>query len=264
MRALAGVSLAVAGLLLVLPARGETLEEGLARAVTQLEADRIEEALATLEALADRGSVHPDASFTRGVAYARRARSKDAAPGDLGRAAAGFEETLALRPGDEEARAALTIVRGEVARRRSHRGKDEVSVGSPPDRLLVELATERVWAILAACSSLAFALGLVLRRRPPGPARVAGVLGVPLGILGLAIFVPATWWSGVLARQRGVGVVVAPELTLTDDAGVRTDAPVVPEASRLEVGPAEDGRLPIRWGSYEGWAPVGAIRRLAR
>ncbi len=245
-------------------ARAEPIAEGLTEAVAELESGKQEEAIATLEALADRGFAHPDVAFTRGLAYAQRARGKGAVPGDLGRAAAGFEEALLLRPDDEEARASLAIVRGEVARRRSHRGKDEVSVGNPPDRLLVELATERVWAALAACSSLTLALGLLLRRRPAGPAHVAGVLAVPLGILGVLLFVPATWWAGVLARERGVAVVVAQELTLVDRAGVRVDAPVVPEAARLEVGPAEDGRVPIRWGSYEGWAPIGAVRRLAR
>lgn len=243
----------------------ETNEELFARAAAALEKDDTEAAVTALEALADRGFVHPDASFDRGVAYARRARSPHPQPGDLGRAAAGFEEARLLRPDDQAALAALEQVRGDVSRRRSHRGKDEIAVGDPPDRLLCELATPRTWAILALASSLVLSLGLWLRRRPHGPARVTGVLALPLGALGLALFAPAAWWSGVLEHDRGLGVVVATEVFLADDAGTRVDAPTVPEGSRLEVGePGGEGRIRVRWGSYEGWAPVSSIRKLAR
>lgn len=234
-----------------------------ARIADALQHGRDDEAIAGLEALADRGVMHPDASFDRGIAYARRARGRTAAPGDLGRAAAGFEEALRLRPGDVDAAAALEVVRGEVARRRARRGKDEVSVGDPPDRLVTGLASERTWALLAIVSSLVLAAGLVLRRRGGGPWHVAGSLAVPLGALGLCVFTPATWWAGVLTHERGIGVVIAPEVTLSNDEGQRTDAPVVPEAARVEVGRVADGRVRVRWGSYEGWAPLGSVRRIA-
>jgi hypothetical protein len=239
-------------------------EDEYTRVADALQHGRDDEAIAALEALADRGVVHPDASFDRGIAYARRARGRSAAPGDLGRAAAGFEEALGLRPGDVDAAAALEVVRGEVARRRARRGKDEVSVGDPPDRLVTGLASERTWALLAVVSSLVLAAGLLLRRRGSGPWHVAGSLAVPLGALGLCAFTPAAWWAGVLTRERGVGVVIAPEITLTNDQGQRTDAPVVPEAARVEVGRVADERVRVRWGSYEGWAPLGSVRRIAR
>ena len=57
-------------------------------------------AIDDLEHLADRGFVHPDASYDRGVAYVMRVRGGAERPGDLGRAAAGFEEALLLRPHD--------------------------------------------------------------------------------------------------------------------------------------------------------------------
>lgn len=251
----------------------DTDEELFARAAAALEAEDVESAITALESLADRGFVHPDASFDRGIAYARRARGPRPQVGDLGRAAAGFEEARLLRPDDASAAAALEQVRGEVSRRRSHRGKDEIAVGDPPDRLLVELATPRAWAALALASSLVLSFGLWLRRRPPGPARVTGVLALPLGALGLALFAPAAWWSGVLVHDRGFGVVVASEVLLTDDGGARVDAPNVPEGARVEVGGSGaegggerggEGRVRVRWGSYEGWAPTASIRKLAR
>lgn len=244
-------------------AAAEPIDERAARAAEAITAGREDEAIAILEALADRGVAHPDVSFDRGLAYARRARGRAAQPGDLGRAAAGFEEALRFRSTDVDAAAALETVRGEVARRRARRGKDEVSVGDPPDRLIVGLLPEIGWAALAMLSSLVLALGLVLRRRPPGPWRVAGHLAVPLGALGMLLFTPATWWAGVLGRERGIGVVIAPEIMLLDPGGARVDAPVVPEAARVEVGPAEADRVRIRWGSYEGWAPRDAVRTLA-
>jgi hypothetical protein len=244
----------------------QTSDEALfAQAAAALAADDPDAAITSLEALADRGFVHPDASFDRGLAYARRARGAKPQPGDLGRAAAGFEEARLLRPGDAAASTALENVRGEVSRRRSQRGKDEIAVGDPPDRLLVELASQRVWAALAAASSLVLSLGLWLRRRPAGPARVTGVLALPLGALGLALFAPAAWWSGVLAHQRGLGVVTVSEVVLVTARGKRVDAPAVPEGARVELGRAgTEGRVRVRWGSYEGWAPAASIRKLAR
>src|SRR6478752_396324 len=70
------------------------------------------EAIDQLELLADRGFVHPDASFNRGVAYLGRARGATARPGDYGRAIAGFSEALALRPEDSSAADALATARG--------------------------------------------------------------------------------------------------------------------------------------------------------
>ena len=53
-------------------------------------------AIDTFEALADQGFVHPDASYDRGIAYVMRFRARGDKAGDLGRAAAAFEETLRM------------------------------------------------------------------------------------------------------------------------------------------------------------------------
>ena len=44
-----------------------------------------------IEALADQGFVHPDASYDRGLAYVMRYRAVAARPGDLGRLPGGDE-----------------------------------------------------------------------------------------------------------------------------------------------------------------------------
>ena len=81
MSRIAGVLLGLGLSMLAGAARAEPLAEGLAEAVTALEGGKQDEAIATLEALADRGFAHPDVAFTRGLAYAQRARGKGALPG---------------------------------------------------------------------------------------------------------------------------------------------------------------------------------------
>ena len=122
------------------------------------------EAVETFEALADRGFVHPDASFDRALSYLGRVRAGVEKPGDLGRAAAALEETLLGRPDDRDAESALELVRAEVARRRARSG-EPADVESRPtlERAVVGLASEGTWSILAALSSALLTLGLVLR-----------------------------------------------------------------------------------------------------
>src|SRR4051794_40162999 len=69
-----------------------------AEGVAALERGAVTEAVDRFELLADRGFVHPDASFDRAAAYVERARSAQAQPGDLGRAAAALAEVLELAP----------------------------------------------------------------------------------------------------------------------------------------------------------------------
>ena len=142
-------------------------------------------AIDTFEALADQGFVHPDASYDRGVAYVMRYRAHADRPGDLGRAAAAFEEALLLRPGDRDADVALDLVRAEVTRRRARHARDAIDVRPTLDRVVVGLAGEETWGLAAFAASLALALGLVLRPRA-GRAHIAGSILVPTAIVALA------------------------------------------------------------------------------
>src|SRR5262249_37593471 len=141
-------------------------------------------AIDAFEALSDRGYVHPDASFDRGLAYVMRVKAHAERPGDLGRAAAAFEETLRMRPNDSDADALLDQVRAEVTRRRSRRAKDTVDVRPTLDRMLVGLAAETTWSALALAASVLLAVGLLLRRRS-GNAHVVGSVLVPTALLAL-------------------------------------------------------------------------------
>jgi hypothetical protein len=98
-------------------------EQLLETAAAEIAAGQLDSAIGRLEAAADGGDVHPDAAFSRGVAYLRRALSDRAKPGDYGQAIAGFREALLLRPADGEASLAVEQTRLLVARRSANQGE---------------------------------------------------------------------------------------------------------------------------------------------
>ncbi len=258
-------ALLLAALLVALaPARAradERPEEAFAQAAAALQKGEYGAAIETFEALADQGFVHPDASYDRGVAYVMRVRAKAERPGDLGRAAAAFEETLLLRPDDRDADAALDLVRAEVTRRRARHTKEAVDVRPTLDRMLVGLAGEETWGLAAFAASLALALGLVLRPRA-GRAHIAGSILVPTAIVALAALVPLAWGAHVLARSTRPGVIVASEVYLSDAEGRAIGGDPVPEAARVEAGDRKGGLVHVRWGAAEGWVPAADVRVL--
>jgi tetratricopeptide (TPR) repeat protein len=222
---------------------------------------RFEEAIDRLEAHADRAPAHPDASYNRGLAYLARVRAGAERTGDLGRAAAAFEEALLMRRGDPEAERALELCQAEIARRRARRGKDAVIARPPLDRALVGLAGERSWGIAAAASSAALAVGLGLRRFARGAAHLGGTVLAPLGAALLLAFVPLYHGARHLRLTTRPAVLVA-ETHLTDEAGVSQGGEPLPEGARLEVIERRGRLFEIRYGAVTGWAPSSAVRLL--
>lgn len=223
-------------------------------------------AIDTFELLADRGFAHPDASYNRGIAYVTRVREGADRPGDLGRAAAAFEEALRLRPGDADADRALDLVRAEITRRRSRRAVEAVDARPTLDRVIVGLASERTWAAAALLASLLLSLGVVLRRRPAGPAHVAGSVLAPTALVALFALVPLTYAARHLRLTTRAGVVVVPEVRLLDEGGRALPAAAqspIPEGASVEVGGRSGGLAEVRWGATEGWVPASSIRMLA-
>lgn len=251
--------LAIAG-----PARADTVspEQRFSEGVEALEGGDYRTALFAFEALADRGYYHPDVSFNRGLAYVMRVSENAGRPGDLGRAAAAFEESLRMRPDDEATERALDLVRAEVTRRRSRSAKDAVEVRPTLDRMVIALATERSWGIAALIASLLLALGLILRTRPPGRLHVTGSVLAPTALLAVLILAPITWAAGELRRTKRAGVVVVSEVHLTDADGKSLGGPALPEAALVEVGDHHEANVHVRWGPTQGWVPVGSVQIL--
>ncbi|HEU4533928.1 MAG TPA: hypothetical protein VFS00_07415 [Polyangiaceae bacterium] len=253
------------GTALAAPAEGA--EAVLARGAEALGRGAPREALELYEAYADGGGLHPDVSYSRGVAYLARARAGDDRPGDLGRAAAAFEETLALRPGDADAAHALEATRSAVAHRRARGGKAiEIDAGPGAWAALVGLASEQTWALLAAAGSLSLSAGLVAWFRARArQARLGGALASALGALALALGA-AFSLTARQARTRGErGVVIVPELRLTNEASLPLPgSPSLPEAAGVDVAERRGALVRVRWGKVEGWAPATSVKRLPR
>ena len=223
-----------------------------------------ERAIEAFEALADRGLIHPDLSFDRGLAYVLRVKAKAEKPGDLGRAAAGFAEALSLRPGDTEADRALDQVRAELARRRSKRAKDGIDARPTLDRALLRLLSPRAWAGLGALASLLLGLGLLLRPLQGRPHLVGAILA-PLAGLALVVLGPLGYAASRLESGTRAGIVVSSELPLVspeEPEGRPSELARVPEGSEVEVGERREGKLFLRWGAQEGWAPASGVQLL--
>ncbi len=223
---------------------------------------RYQEAIDRLEAFADRAPSHPDASYNRGLAYLMRVRNGDEKPGDLGRAAAAFEEASTMRPGDESAREALRRVHGEVARRRSRQGEDSLLARPTLDRIVVGLASERSWGYAAIVSAALLALGMVLRQRREGPLHLAGTLLLPASAALVLAFVPLYLAARELRLTTESAVVVVREAHFTDEGGKALGGEAIPEAARIEVGERKGPLVFVRYGSSEGWVQQSAIRML--
>ncbi|MEZ4443120.1 MAG: tetratricopeptide repeat protein [Polyangiaceae bacterium] len=243
-------------------AEEEALPDFYAAGLAALEAGRYEDAIAQYEAFADRMPSHPDASYNRGLAYVMRVRNDAEKPGDLGQAAAAFEEALLMRPDDLEAENALKLVQGEVARRRSRRGEDAVIARPTLDRVVVGLASETTWALAAVVASLMLAAGMVLRRKKEGTGHLAGVILLPLGAALLLVFLPLYLGARHLRLDTQVGVLVTRQAAPVDDRGGRLAVEPIPEAARLEVGERRGRLLHVRYGSLEGWLPADTVRLL--
>lgn len=236
-----------------------------------LEAGRPAQAITNFEALADRGVVDPVASYDRGLAYAMRVRLEAEVPGDLGRAAHGFEEARALTADPalaKDAKTALATVRTEVARRRAKAGEPiEVDPGMPVLRSAAAALPEDVWLAIAALASIALAVGAFLRTGSSSRrVRISGVVTASVSALALA---GAVTLSAVARADRlhlREAVIVAPSARACDSHGVAVNgAAALPEAARVEILSDDEGAFThVRFAKADTWVPTSTLRELAR
>lgn len=237
------------------------------KAADSITAGAFDDAIDRLELLADRGFVHPDASYDRGMAYAGRGLSSRARPGDLGRAAAALAETLAFRPDDDAADAALDRVRHEIVRRRSRAGAKEIDLKPSLGLAVVGLLDENTWAVLAALGSLSLSIGLLVRLWTSSVrARLAGVIAASLGALVLIVGTSGAAFARHARVTYRPAVIVVDEARLADESGVNISGvgSVVPEGASVLVIEQRGTRARVEWGTINGWVSLGQIRILAR
>jgi len=241
-----------------------------ADAVKALHEGRAGDAIDGLEALADRGVVDPVLSFDRGLAYAMRVRIGAEVPGDLGRAAHGFEESADLSRDPrlvEDASLALGVVRSEVARRRARAGDPtEVDPGRSLGRAVAGLLGEDTWAIFAAVASAALTLGLLQRwmaraRRLRVTGGVVAGVATPVLLVAVAMTLAARHDRANLREA----VVVASSATPNDERGITVPgATPLPEGARVEVLEVRGAMSRVRFGRIDAWVSSGGLRELAR
>jgi hypothetical protein len=232
--------------------------------------DRPGDAIADFEALGDRGVVDAAVSFNRGLAYAERERSRKPLPGDLGRAAQGFEEARSLTRDPALARAAtkaLGQIRAEVARRRALAGEPvEVDPGVSLGRAVVALASEDAWTTLAALGSFFITAALFVRwlssaHRVRIAASIAMSVAVP-ALVGGTLLSLAARDERLHLRE---GVIVSESALLSDDRHISLPgAAALPEGARVTIEDAANGWARVRFGAQLGSVPSSVVRPLAR
>jgi hypothetical protein len=241
-----------------------------ASATQALAQGRPGDAIASLESLADRGIVDAAASYDRGLAYAMRVRIGAEVPGDLGRAAHGFEEARDLTHDPklaDDAGRALGVVRSEIARRRARAGEPvEVDPGRSLSRALAGLLAEDTWTWAAASTSVLLALGLFVRWAAGAKrARVTG--GIVAGVAApvLAVSIAMTLASRHDRLDLREAVVVAPAARPVDERGITIGgATPLPEGARVEIVESQGTLARVRFGAREAWVVANGLRDLAR
>jgi hypothetical protein len=235
-----------------------------------LAAGRAGDAIAAFEALADRGVSDANVSYDRGLAYAARVRIGAELPGDLGRAAEGFEEARSLTSDPklrDDAAHALAIVRSEVARRRGRNGDPvELDQGLSLGRTVTHLVSEPAWSAMALVASVVVGVALGVRRlTASGRARVAASISASIAA---ALLVVCTLLAVAMRDERlhrREGVIVATSALPADERGMtRPGASSFPEAALVEIVDSKPGWTHVRWGKVDGWVPAGAVRALER
>jgi hypothetical protein len=241
----------------------------LREAMAAIQRGAFDQGVGQLELLADRGFVHPDASYARAYAYVERARSRARHDGDLGRAVAALEEARLLRPNDASTEDALAALRAEISRRRARGGSSPVLQRPTLARAVTSLFSENTWAIIAAVGSSLLTAGLALylfvkRRTAEIAGAVAMAAGLVLGLIAGSLAISARNYR----RTTSPAVVVVAEARLLDATGrprtvVRGEAGSVPEGALLYVRETRDGRARVEWGSVDAWLDASQVRQLA-
>lgn len=243
---------------------GELLQTSAA----QLSAGQIDAAIAELERAADEGRRHPDLSFNRGLAYARRAKSPGERAGDLGQAAAAFAETLAVRPDDVDAQRGLEDSQLSVARRNSSGKSQQGAQVSAPLGLLERALLSMSPAVLfwlSAAGSLLLCIGIVVRLARSDLWRLVGTIAASLGALLLLPCAGLHLARQALFSQAKMAVVIASSAEVVDETGRRVPGSAqFAESTLLYVTGPERGLVRLVGVGSRQHLRVGQVRLVSR
>jgi hypothetical protein len=247
------------------------LDAVMARVNAACDRGAFSEAIDQLEALSDRGVVHPSVSFNRGVVYVRRAESPNKQRTDLGQAAAAFQEAAELDPSDTEASALLERVREQISERRASRSADPLMARPRLVRAVLGLIGEDVWASVALLGSLALTVGLALRlwTRSRSAHLSAGVVSA-IGLVFLALGGGMAAAARQLRLSTVAAVVITEQAQLLDAGGRPVSAAshrdvgnMIPEGSAVYIKETRGPLAFVEWGDLDAWVNLRELRRLA-
>jgi hypothetical protein len=239
-------------------------------ATQALGAERPNEAIAKLEALGDRGVVDAVVSYDRGLAYAARVRAGGEQPGDLGRAAHGFEESRELTNDKHllaDATNALAAVRSEIARRRARAGDPvEITHGFSLGRSIVDLLPENAWAIFGLITAIALSIALIARRfAAAGRGRVAATTTAAIAGGFLVITSILSWAARDARLHLREGIIVTPNARLLNAQHLVIDSvSPLPEGIRTRITEETGGYSRVTLAGTDGYLPSSAILPLAK
>ena len=241
-----------------------------ASGVAALKDGRPSDAIASLEALADRGVVDSVASYDRGLAYAGRVRIGSEVPGDLGRAVHGFEEARELSHDPalaKDATQALAVLRSEVARRRVRAGEPvEVDPGRSLTTTVARVLREDAWSIISMGASIVLAAALFVRwlaraRRVRVSGGVTAGVAAPVLVVSIAMTIAARH-DRIHVREA---VVVAANARPHNERGIAVaGATPLPEGARVEIVEASGPWTRVRFGAIDARVASSTLRSLAR
>jgi len=239
------------------------LQETLAQSAEALQADKPSQAIVILETLADRGVVHPDLSYNRGLAYAARAKTSRAQAGDWGQAVAGFAEALTLSPHDDEATEGLRSVQLLVARKRA--GDKSSSEGESLG--LIEKALHSLsmfWLfVLGAAGSFAACAGILLRMQENEGRRLTGGIVLGLGFLALASTGLLSLARSSLFSESKQGVTIVEHAQIVgSDGRIQKGALPLREGTIVHIGPPLRGIAPLVSLGEDRFLRISQIRIL--
>lgn len=263
----------------VASAETATDDEVFAAGVQALADERPNDAIGNFEILADRGRVDPVVSYDRGLAYAARVRAGAEVAGDLGKAAHGFEEAIALTDDPALARdaaRALEQVRTEVGRRRAREGTAvELDTRRPIWRSVAHALPENGWSGLSLAVSLLLAVAVLVRWRSTTAGEGSAILraraaaNVAVGALVPALCLTAALAATARSDRLGLeeAIVISPSARLSDAKGIALPGTTaLPEGARVEIlgGGGGTNLTAVRAGGTQAFLPSAALRPVAR
>mgnify|MGYP001601317195 CR=1 FL=1 len=166
-----------------------------------------------------------------------------------------------------DAEKALAAVRSEVARRKAREGVTvDMEQRASPWRTLSHLLGENAWTAVALAFSLLLGMGLFVRWLASATRARAGAA------IAIAVSAPMLVVAAALARTARhdrlylrEAVVISPSARPSDAHGIGLpQAPVLPEAARVEIVDRRGGWTEFRWGGLEAWVPAATLRPITK